>query len=112
MTNIPKKVSIQFKRGKDETDHPEVRMFRNKDGKKGYAIYKFSRPASISIDNVKSIQKMYLIDEEGELSTKRIDLSYSNNHIKEVKSIYSWKTEEEFKRFIRFAQRYADSLIN
>ena len=55
---------------------------------------------------------MYLIDEEGELLSKRIDLSISDNFIKEVTSIYSWNSEKEFDRFIRFSKRYAKSLIN
>ena len=53
---------------------------------------------------------MYLIDSEGELSTKKIDLSISEDHVKEVKSTYNWNSEEEFERFMRFASRYAYSL--
>ena len=53
---------------------------------------------------------MYLIDEEGELSTRKINLSISDNNIMEVKSTYSWNTEKEFERFMRFAKRYANSL--
>ena len=55
---------------------------------------------------------MYLIDSEGELSTKKIDLSISEDHIKEVKSIYNWNTEKEFERFMRFASRHANSLTH
>ena len=53
---------------------------------------------------------MYLIDEEGELSTKKIDLSISGTHIMEVKSTYNWTSEIEFERFMRFASRHATSL--
>tara|TARA_Y100001968_G_C19353152_1_gene715785 strand:- start:597 stop:938 length:342 start_codon:yes stop_codon:yes gene_type:complete len=108
MTNFNKKVVIQFLRGKDEKDRPEIRLFRNIDGRKGKAIYKFYKPSTIKIDNLKSIQNMYLIDEEGELSTRRIELSISGNRIKEVKSIYNWNTEKEFERFMRFSKRYAN----
>ena len=52
---------------------------------------------------------MYLIDCEGVLSTKKIDLSISNDYIKEVKSTYNWNSEKEFERFMRFASRYANS---
>ena len=55
---------------------------------------------------------MYLIDEEGELSTRKIDLSLSEDCINEVKSTYNWNSEKEFERFMRFAQRYANSLTN
>ncbi len=112
MINLNVQVAIQFVKGKDEKDHPEIRLFRTDDGKKGQAIYKFLKPTTITIENYKSIQKMYLIDEEGELSTRKIDLLISDNFIKEVKSTYNWYSEEEFERFMRFANRYASSLDN
>ena len=110
MTNNNENVGIQFVKGENEKDHPEIRLFRNLDGKKGKAVYKFYTPTTITIENFKSVKKMYLIDSEGELSTKTIDLSISKDHIKEVKSTYNWNTEMEFERFMRFASRYANSL--
>ena len=107
-----KNVAIQFIKGKDEKDHPEIRLVRNFDGKKGRAIYKFYNSTTITIDNYKSIKKMYLIDKEGELSTKKIDLSITEKNINEICSIYNWESEKEFERFMRFSKRYADSLIN
>ena len=112
MTDINEHVAIQFVKGKNEIDLPEIRLFRNNDGKKGHAVYKFSKPTTITLENFNSIQKMYMLDEEGELSTRKIDLSISGNHITEVKSIYGWGSEKEFERFMRFASRYANSLTN
>ena len=112
MTKLNENVAIQFIKGKDEKDPPEIRLFRSLDGKKGHAIYKFSNPKTITIKNFESIQKMYLIDEEGELSTRKIDLFISEKYIKEVKSTYNWVSEKEFERFMRFAERYAKSLSN
>ena len=109
---INKNVAIQFIKGKDEKVLPEIRLFRNIDGKKGQAVYKFHKPSTITPENFDSIKKMYLIDEEGELSTRKIDLSISDNNIKEVKSRYNWSTEKEFERFMRFAKRYANSIAN
>ena len=110
MTKINKDVAIQFVKGKDEKALPEIRLFRSPDGKKGQAIYKFHQPTTITLENLNSIQKMYLIDEEGELSTRKIDLSILDNNVKEVKSTYNWNSENEFERFMRFAERYANSL--
>ena len=110
MTKVNGVVAIQFVKGKNEKELPEIRLFRNHDGQKGHAIYKFNKPKTITLDNFNLIQKMYLIDEEGALSTRKVDLSISNNNISEVKSIYNWNSEEEFKRFMRFAKRYANSL--
>ena len=112
MNKTNKAVAIQFVKGKNEEDLPEIRLFRNLDGKRGQVIYKFYKPTTITLENFKSIQKMYLIDEEGELSTRKIDLSISNNNRMEVQSIYNWNSEKEFERFMRFAKRYANSLPN
>ena len=109
MTRTDKNVAIQFIKGLNEYDYPEIRLFRDQDGKKGSAIYKFPKPKTITLDNFKSVQKMYFIDEEGELSTRKIDLSISENRIKEVESTYNWNSEKEFERFMRFANRYANS---
>ena len=108
MTKINEHVAIQFFKGKDEKDNPEIRLFRNSDGKKGKAIYKFFNPTTITLKNYKSVKKMYLIDSEGELETKKIDLSISEDYVKEVKSTYNWNSEEEFERFMRFASRYSN----
>jgi len=112
MTQINQNVAIQFIKGKNEKNHPEIRLFRNHDGKRGKAVYKFNKPTTITLNNYKLVQKMYLIDSEGELSTKKIDLSISEDHIEELKSTYNWNTEKEFERFMRFASRYANSLSN
>ena len=112
MAKINESVGIQFLKGENEKKHPEIRLFRSKDGKKGHVLYKFDKPKTITIQNFKSIQKMYLIDEEGELSTRKIDLSISEGHIMEVKSTYSWVSEKEFERFMRFASRYANSFAS
>ena len=110
MTKINKNVAIQFAEGKNEKDIPEIRLFRNPDRKRGKAVYKFYKPTTITLKNYKSVKKMSLIDSEGELSTKKIDLSISEDHVKEIKSTYNWNSEEEFERFMRFASRYANSL--
>ncbi len=112
MTKVNDFVAIQFEKGKNEKDIPEVRLFRNRDGKKGQAMYIFYKPTSITLENFNSIQKMYLIDKEGELSTRQINLSLSDKNTMEVKSTYNWNSEIEFERFMRFAKRYANSLTN
>ena len=110
MNQINENVGIQFVKGENEKEHPEIRLYRSQDGKKGKAVYKFYKPTTITLKNYKSVQKMYLIDSEGELLIKKIDLSISENHVKEVKSTYNWNSEKEFERFMRFASRYANSL--
>ena len=110
MTKIKENVAIQFVKGVNEKDYPEIRLYRNLDGKKGKAVYKFYKPTTITLANYKSVQKMYLFDSEGELSTKKIDLTISEDHVREVKSTFSWNSEKEFERFMRFASRHANSM--
>ena len=105
-------VAIQFLQGKNERDLPEIRLFRNNDGKKGKALYKFHNPSTISLENFNSIKKMYLIDEEGQLSTRQVDLTISDTNTIEVMSTYNWNSEKEFERFMRFAKRYASTFTN
>ena len=112
MIKVNDDVAIQFVKGKNEKDLPEIRLFRNHCGKKGKAVYKFQKPTTITLENFNSIQRMYLIDQEGELSTRKIDLSVSDKNILEVKSTFTWSSEKEFERFMRFAKRYASSHSN
>ena len=110
MTKTYENVAIQFIKGENEKNHPEIRLFRNLDGKKGQVEYKFYKPTTITLENYESVLKMYLIDQEGEISTRKIDLLISEDDIKEVKSTYNWNNEKEFDRFMRFASRHANSL--
>ena len=112
MTKINENVAIQFIKGKNEAGHLEIRLFRNLDGKKGKAVYKFYKPTTITIKNFKLVKKMYLIDSEGELSTRKIDFKISEDHVNEVNSTYNWNSEKEFERFMRFASRHANALSN
>ena len=112
MTKSNENVGIQFIKGENEKQHPEIRLFRSQDGNKGQAIYKFDNPKTITIENFKSIKKMHLIDEEGVLSTKKIDLSISGNRVLQVNSTYNWGSEKEFERFMRFASRHAKVLTS
>ena len=108
MTSENKIITIQFIEGVDEEVYPEIRLNRNKDKKSGQAIYKFINPTSISEKNFKDVQKMFLIDKEGQLSTRKINIYILDKNLIEINSIYSWNTETDFNRFMRFAKRYAE----
>ena len=108
MTNSTKGVAIQFFRGVDEKSQPVIRLKRNKDKKTGCATYKFIKPTSISYQNYKDVKIMYLIDEEGELSTRKISIYISEDNLNKVESTINWKSDIDFNRFMRFAKRYAE----
>ena len=108
MDHKTRSITIQFIKGIDEKVQPEIRLNRNRDKKSGLAIYKFRNPTSISDKNFEDVKRMYLIDQEGELSSRKINIYVLDNNLIEIESIYSWNSDLEFNRFMRFAKRYAE----
>ena len=85
--------SIQFFRGVDEPVVPDIRLTRSRDGRTGQATF----------------GGMWMVDEEGEMVTREVNGKFVNGIPSALEATYTWKTEEDFERFMRFAQRYADS---
>jgi photosystem II protein len=52
---------------------------------------------------------MYLVDEEGQLVTREVNARFVNGKASALEATFTWKTTADFERFMRFAQRYADS---
>lgn len=99
---------IQFSRGIAEDVVPDVRLTRSKDGSNGQAIFYFQNPQALSNDRTDEITGMYLIDEEGEISTKEVKAKFVNGQPEAIEAIYVMKSVEEWDRFMRFMQRYAE----
>ena len=104
-----KKAAIQFLNGIDEKVIPEIRLTKSKDGQSGQAFFRFDRPDALLSDNFKNIQGMYLIDEEGQITSREINIAVSKKNGKyiAIEAIYCWRSERDFNRFMRFANRYA-----
>ena len=104
-----KDVAIQFFNGIDEKVIPEIRLTKSIDGQTGQAFFRFDSPQALLSDNFKEIQGMYLIDEEGQLTTREINIAVSrkNGRYTAIEAVYCWRSERDFKRFMRFANRYA-----
>ena len=104
-----RKASIQFIQGIEETVVPEIRLEKSKNSNTGQAIFTFLRPAVFTFQNFKEINGMYLIDEEGEMILTEINVAVSkkNGKYTAIQAIYIWKTQKDFERFMRFANRYA-----
>ena len=103
-------VAIQFINGFDEKVIPQIRLTKSKDGQAGQAFFRFDSPDALSSNNFKDIQGMYLIDEEGEITTREINVAVSKKNGKYVaiEAIYCWRSERDFDRFMRFANRYSE----
>ena len=101
--------AIQFFRGVYEPVVPDIRMTRSRDGRTGQAIFVFDQPDALAPESMGDIGGMYLVDEEGQLVTREVNAKFVNGKPAALEATYTWKTPEDFERFMRFAQRYADS---
>ena len=104
-----RKASIQFFKGLEETVVPEIRLEKSKSSNNGQAIFTFLHPSVLASDNFKEINGMYLVDEEGEITLTEINVAVSkkNGKYTAIQAIYIWKNQQDFERFMRFANRYA-----
>ncbi len=98
---------IQFYPGIDEAVIPEIRLTRSRDGNTGQAIFIFEQPDALSKETAGEITGMSMIDEEGELKTREIKARFLNGAPSALEATYTWKSEADFERFMRFAKRYA-----
>ena len=109
MAKSNSEAAIQFFRGIDEPVVPEIRLTRSRDGRTGQAFFVFEKPEALTKETMTDIKGMILIDEEGEIVTRDVNARFVNGNPSALEAIYTWKTEFDFERFMRFAKRYAQS---
>jgi len=107
MNNNKASASIQFLKGKIEKEIPKIKLTRFKDGRTGLASFLFEQAEVLKIKDVSNINRMIMKDEEGELLAQEVRIGISNGNKKTIEANYKWKSNEEFKRFMRFAENYA-----
>jgi len=98
---------IQFVKGIDEEVIPDVRLTRSRDGSNGTATFYFQNPKALSNGNTEEITGMYMIDEEGELVTREVKGKFINGKPEALEVLYLMRTTDEWDRFMRFMERYA-----
>ena len=101
--------AIQFFRGVDEPVVPDIRLTRSRDGMTGQALFVFEEPNALAPEAIGDITGMFLLDEEGELITRDVKARFVNGKASALEATYTWKSEADFERFMRFAERYAES---
>jgi photosystem II protein len=69
----------------------------------------FEEPVALAPETMGDITGMFLVDEEGELVSREVKARFVNGKASAIEATYTWKTNDDFERFMRFAQRYADS---
>ena len=100
---------IQFYDGVNEPVVPEIRLTRSKDGTAGQAFFIFEKPQALSSIASGEINGMKMIDEEGEIMTKEVKVKFIDGNPTFLEAIYTWKSSDDFERFMRFAKSYAKS---
>ena len=103
------KAAIQFFRGTDEPVVPDIRMTRSRDGRTGQATFVFEQPEALAPETLGNIAGMWMVDEEGEMVTREVNGRFVNGKPFALEATYTWKSEVDFERFMRFAPRYADA---
>ena len=100
--------TIQFIQGIDEEVTPEVRLTRSRSGNQGTATLIFEDPKALGQDVTQEITGMYMIDEEGQITSRDVKARFVNGQPKFLEGLYVMKTKEEWERFMRFMKRYAE----
>lgn len=99
---------IQFIRGIDERTVPDVRLTRSKDETNGVAIFVFDQPSVFdSSRELGDITGLYMLDEEGTLSTVDVSAKFLNGKPSKIEGTYIMRNKNEWDRFMRFMERYA-----
>eukprot|EP00898_Chlorokybus_atmophyticus_P001057 jgi/Chlat1/1952/Chrsp157S00784 len=108
-TSSSPSTTIQFIRGIDEPCIPDVRLTRSRDGSNGSAIFLFDQPAVFeAAGELGDITGMYIIDEEGELSTVDVSAKFVNGKPTRIEARLALRNTREWDRFMRFMNRFAE----
>ncbi|MBW4669214.1 MAG: photosystem II reaction center protein Psb28 [Cyanomargarita calcarea GSE-NOS-MK-12-04C] len=99
---------IQFSRGIDEDVIPDVRLTRSRTGDSGTATFIFVNPKALAQTTTEEVTGMYMIDEEGEIITREVKAKFVNGKPEALEVLHLMKSTEEWERFMRFMERYAE----
>ncbi|KAK3193306.1 hypothetical protein Dsin_024616 [Dipteronia sinensis] len=103
------KPTIQFIQGTDELTVPDVRLTKSRDGTNGMAIFRFDQPSVFdSSGEIGEITGFYMIDEEGVLQSVDVSAKFVNGKPSGIEAKYVMRTPQEWDRFMRFMERYAN----
>ena len=99
---------IQFARGVTEDTIPDVKVTRSKTGNTGTATFYFEDPQILSGESNDEITGMYLVDDEGEIVSREVKGKFINGEARGIEAVLIMKSVDEFERFVRFMNKYAE----
>jgi photosystem II protein len=111
LSTMELQAAIQFVRGLDEKVVPDVKLTRARDGCSGVATFQFKSPNvfDASTSSAGEVTGMFMIDDEGELSTNDVNARFSNGKPQAIESTYVMTSPDEWDRFMRFMERYGEA---
>lgn len=100
---------IQFIKGINEINIPRVKLTRSQDGTTGTATFLFNNSSLLNNEIAKQgeISGMFLIDNEGTLTTKDVNVRFLNGQPINIEALYIMTSLTNWNRFMRFMERYA-----
>lgn len=103
--------SIEFVRGLEEKCVPDVKLTRARDGSSGIAKFQFASPNCFDASTAAAgeVTGMFMIDEEGEISTTDVNARFTNGKPQSIESTYVMTSPAEWDRFMRFMERYGEA---
>mmetsp|Transcript_38538 Transcript_38538/g.44915 ORF Transcript_38538/g.44915 Transcript_38538/m.44915 type:complete len:151 (+) Transcript_38538:80-532(+) len=103
--------SIQFVKGLEEKVVPNVKLTRSKDGSSGVASFNFANPNCFDASTAKEgeVTGMFLVDEEGELTTSDVNARFANGKPQSIEATYVMTDRDMWDRFMRFMERYSEA---
>ncbi|KAL7489719.1 hypothetical protein ACHAW6_015404 [Cyclotella cf. meneghiniana] len=110
-TSLSAEATIQFVRGLEEKVVPGIKLTRARDGSSGTATFSFVNPNvfDASTASAGDITGMFLIDDEGEIKTTDVNAKFLNGKPQSIESVLVMQSPEEWDRFMRFMDRYAEA---
>jgi photosystem II protein len=101
-TSLRAAAEIQFVRGLEEKVVPDIKLTRARDGSSGIATFKFKNPNVFDASTASSgaVTGMFLVDNEGEMSTSSVNASFVNGKPQAIESVLVMKSPEEWDRFM------------
>jgi photosystem II protein len=102
---------IQFVRGLEEKVVPEIKLTRARDGSSGVATFNFKNPNVFDASTAKQgdVTGMFMIDDEGEISTTDVNARFTNGKPQAIESTYVMTSPEAWDRFMRFMEKYGQA---
>ena len=99
---------IEFSRGVMEDAVPDIKVTRSRNLDGGKAIFYFEEPKALAQDSTDEITGMYLMDDEGEIVSRDVKGKFINGKPSAIEATLLMRSADEWDRFIRFMDKYAE----